>query len=151
MKPSPSTRRESRCEKPMDFESSASTPRARVSDRVERTAESPDPPQQGIAICSSNAMGVAPQEQPSIEKSAVGCDRQNWDSGAGSVAYSCMDYRFYISDGTRRVPPVDVDVPAPAVPRAVVSQGTTAINVTPDRGVVDSSVEQSSGAPKTQP
>ena len=45
---------------------------------------------------------------------------------------------------------MDVDVPAPAVPRAVVSQGTAATNVTSDRGMVDSSVGQSSGAPRTQ-
>ena len=88
-------------------------------------------------------MGVAPQEPHPVEKSAVGCVRQNRDSGAGSV--NCIDYRFYHSDGTRRVQPVDVDIPAPAVPRFE-TQGTAAIKVTPDRGVVDCPVERSSGA-----
>ena len=81
-----------------------------------------------------------------VAKPAVGCVRQDRDSRAGSVSYSCMDYRFYHSDGSRRVQPVDVDVPAPAVPGAVM-QSTTAIKTTPGRGGVDSPVERCSGAP----
>ena len=40
---------------------------------------------------------------------------------------------------------MDVDVPVRAVPHAVI-QGTAAIKVMPDRGVVDSPVEWGSGA-----
>ena len=150
VKPSPVACRESHCDEPMDFESSVSTPRANVSDRAERTSAPPDPTQQGITIRSSNTTGAAPQEQHLVEKSAAGCVRQNRDSGAISVSYSCMDYQFYHSDGTRRVQPLDVDVPTPAVPQAIMYQGAAIKHIIPDRAMVDPSVRHVGSVPRTE-
>ena len=91
-------------------------------------------------------MGAAPSEQHPVEWSAGVSGRTAKDSNAGKVSYSHMDYRYYHSDGVRRVQPVDVDVPASAVPPAVVfSQHATARHMSPDRSRVEPSVRHRGG------
>ena len=45
---------------------------------------------------------------------------------------------------------MDVDVPTPAVPRAVMYQGAAIKHIIPDRGMVDPSVRCVGGVPRTE-